>query len=134
MPIHVDACLGYRASGARVKVTGKPGRGARPPRPFRADARRLAENRAHVHATRRGDTLTECATRVTVAPARPRARGRGGTVTRPAATLRAAAASPRPRPTRARRRPGRRSSAPVTAASVLSPARPADPAAPAAGP
>jgi hypothetical protein len=25
MPIHMDAFLGYRASGARVKVTGKPG-------------------------------------------------------------------------------------------------------------
>jgi hypothetical protein len=25
MPIHMDAYLGYRASGARVKVTGKPG-------------------------------------------------------------------------------------------------------------
>ena len=41
MPIHMDAYLGYRASGARVKVTGKPGvvpAGGPVPGPVRGEA------------------------------------------------------------------------------------------------
>jgi hypothetical protein len=51
----MDAYLGYRPLRARVKVTGKPAGGR---------SRRVAEKSAHVHVTRRGDTLAACATRV----------------------------------------------------------------------